>query len=464
MKALNVFLLVVVLFVVQVGSCGAAMYYTEIGPSYINYATAYNNGYKIVPVPQTLPEDTLFAVYSYSVDTLYFAFSYDGGQSWETSPFTATQWGNGHYPALDVYNSLPFVVSEGDSGGQGDIFLKCPLDWSIPQRICNTPGHSTYPAMVIDDSFNTHIVWQDDSGGDWEIYYCCAHYDTSVSEIVNLSENVDIRDTYPTIGIYNGNEIHVVWERYDSACYSPYSIVHRYLSGGSWSNEDTLAGSIYIPLHHPSLDFCHGEWGISGAWEDSSAGNLDIFFYQGIVGQYPTSGQSRYPVLSTMSTVWAYAYWEDNTDGYDDIYGVKLYNPGGKRYMYKFRDEYGDEDMHHPNVTNCYVIWTQGNSPPYKVMFACEGYPVGITEEEKGKTSLPELQVTPNPFKQRINIMCSGFSEKQKSDLEIFDISGRLIDSVPLTSNNLSLITDFKPGIYFLEVEGYEPVKVIKVR
>jgi len=464
LKKFYVFLLVFPLFFIQVVPCGAPLYFTEIGPTNVNYATAYSNGYKIVPVLQTFPEDTLFAVYSYTADTVNFAYSYDRGQNWNTNSFSATLWGNSHCPSLDVYNSLPYVVSEGDSGGQGEIFLKCPFDYRIPQRVSFTPGHSTLPAVVIDDSFNTHIVWQDNSNGSWEVYYCCAHYDTSVSTVVNLSDNVDISDIYPSISIYNGDEIHVVWERYDPSCYSPYSIVHRYFSGGNWSVEDTLAGSIYIPLHHPSLDFCHGEWDISGAWEDSSAGNLDVYFYQGnLSGFEPTSGQSRYPVVSTMWTVWAYAYWEDNSDGYGDIYGIMYYNPGRENY-YKFRDVYGDEDMHHPNVTNCYVVWTQGNTAPYKVMFACEGYPIGITENQESKINSIKLQVTPNPFRNKINIMCSGFSEKHKTGLEIFDISGRLISSVPLTTNNLSLTTDFNPGVYFLKVDKCEPMKVVKLR
>ncbi|TES93865.1 MAG: T9SS type A sorting domain-containing protein [Candidatus Cloacimonadota bacterium] len=465
MKKSHVFLIVMVSFFIQKAFCFAQPYHSQIGISYVDYATAYGNGFKVVPVMSTLPEDVIYAVYSYNEDTCYFAYSYDRGLNWASQPFYATLYENAHFPSMDVYDSLPYVVSQGDSGGQGEIFLRCPLDWGIPQRISFTPGHSTLPAIVIDDNFDCHIVWQDNTDGNWEIYYCCAHYDTSVSGVVNLSDNIDISDIYPSISIYNGSEIHVVWQRYDPSCYSPYSIVHRYLNGGSWSAEDTLAGSTYIPLNHPSLDFCHGEDDISAAWEDSTAGNLDIFFYQGIVGPYPTSGQSRYPVLSTMSTVWAYAYWEDNSDGYDDIYGVKLYNPGGRRYLYKFRDVYGDEDMHYPNVTNCYVVWTQGDSVPYKVMFACEGYPIGTEESQVEDINTPKLQVYPNPFTSVVSVQlqCEGYSA-EGIELTIYDVSGRLVKSFPLTTNHLSLTTDFQPGVYFLKVDGYEPVKVVKLR
>ena len=465
MRKLQVFSFALVFLLIKLAVCAAQPYYSQIGISYVDYATAYGNGFKVVPVMNTLPEDVIYAVYSYNEDTCYFAYSYDRGLSWTAQSFFATTYENAHFPSMDVYDSLPYIVSQGDSGGQGEIFLKCPLDWGIPQRISFTPGHSTLPAIVIDDNFDCHIVWQDDTPGNWEIYYCCAQYQSGVSDTINLSNNSNSSDMYPSISIYNSNEVHIIWERYDSTTYSPYSIVHRYLSGGNWSAEDTLAGSTYIPLNHPSFDFCHGEDDISAVWEDSTSGNLDVYFYQGNIGGHPTSGQSRYPVISTIGTVWAYAYWEDDSDGYDDIYGVRYYNPGTRRYLYKFRDVYGDEDMHYPNVTNCYVVWTQGDSAPYKVMFACEGYPIGIEEGQVEDINTLKLQVYPNPFTSVVSVQlqCRGHSA-EGIELTIYDVGGRLVKAVPLTTNPLSLGTDLKMGVYFLKADGYKPVKVVKVK
>ncbi len=469
MKKLYVFLLVIAFFFIQTVPCAAPLHYSEIGTTYINYATAYSNGYKVVPVMNQFPENVLYAVYSYNEDTCYFAYSDDRGVTWSSQPFFATLFGNAHFPSLDVIDSLPYIVSQGDSAGKGEIFLKCPLDWCTPQRISYTSGHSTLPSIVIDDSFNIHIVWQDDTPGNWEIYYCCAHYPTSVSDTVNLSSNSNASDIYPSISIYNGDEVHVIWERYDPATYSPYSIVDRYLSNGNWSEEDTLAGSTYIPLHHPSLDFCHGEDLLSAAWEDSTLGKFDAYFYQGNPVGWTTSGDSRYPVISTISTVCSYAYWEDNSDGYDDIYADLYYFMGGGSY--KFRDVYGDEDMHYPNVTNCYVVWTQGNSAPYSVMFACEGYPIGVEESQTLNVTISKLKVHPNPFTTSITITLSTHSAQeyestnaQGKKIEIYDLSGRLVKSFPLTTNHLSLGTDLQPGIYFLKANGYKPVKVVKLK
>ncbi|TES94241.1 MAG: T9SS type A sorting domain-containing protein, partial [Candidatus Cloacimonadota bacterium] len=45
----------------------------------------------------------------------------------------------------------------------------------------------------------------------------------------------------------------------------------------------------------------------------------------------------------------------------------------------------------------------------------------------------------------------------------IYDVSGRLVKSVPLTTNSLSFGTDLQPGIYFLKVDGVNIGKVVKV-
>lgn len=93
--------------------------------------------------------------------------------------------------------------------------------------------------------------------------------------------------------------------------------------------------------------------------------------------------------------------------------------------------------------------------------------PVGVEKEEKDrrhKTTNLRLLCYPIPFTTGISIYCSGISEKQKVALGIYDVSGRLVKSVPITTRHLSLGTDLKPGIYFLKVDGKYIGKVVKVR
>ncbi len=430
----------------------------EICSTYVSYATAYSNGQKI-SIPSAQRSDTIYVTYSYKEDTIHIAYSYDGGTTWHSQAFRATLFDNAHCPSLDIYDNSPWVVSEGDSAGIGEIFLMNPFVAGFPERISRTPGHSTLPAIVIDNTGNKHIVWQDNTPGNWDIYY-----KSTLSDTLNLSNNDSALDIYPSISIFNGNEVHVIWERYNTID-STYSIVHRHLDEDVWLTEDFLAGPTDTPLHHPSLDFSHGEDSLSAAWEDSSAGKLDAYFYEGNGGNWPTSGNSRYPVVSTMGHIWSYLYWEDNSDGYDDIYGRNYYFmlPGWGS-PYKFRTVYDDEDMHYPSVANCYVVWTQGDSPPYKIMFADEGLPANV-EEPETPTSL-ELKVFSNPFTRSTTIDLPP-SAQENFRLKIYDITGTLVRELPINErtwdgrNSKGEIT--KSGIYIFKIEGYKPAKVIKL-
>ncbi len=433
----------------------------EICSTYVNYATAYSNGHKIANCGSAL-SDTIFVVYNYKEDTIHIAYSYDHGATWQSQSFWATLWDNAHCPSLDVYDNYPWVVSRGDSVNTGEIFLRNPFDYCVPERISYTPGHSTLPAIAIDTFGNKHIVWQDNTPGNWDIYYACAS-STNVTDTLNLSNDSLSSDMYPSISVFNGNELHVIWERYEPLSESPYSIVHRYLKEDVWSDKEFLAEPTYIPLHHPSLDFSHGEDSLSATWEDSSEGKSDAYFYGGNGGNLPTLGNSRYPVISTMGKIWSYLYWEDNSDGVDDIYARTYYFTTGWGF-YKFREIYADEDMRYPSVSDCYVVWTQGDSPPYKVMFVDEGLPCGV-EGPESPASL-ELKVFPNPFTQRTTINLSS-SAKENFQLRVYDITGQLIRALPANETTWdgrnSKGEQTKSGIYIFKIEGYKPAKVIKL-
>lgn len=92
---------------------------------------------------------------------------------------------------------------------------------------------------------------------------------------------------------------------------------------------------------------------------------------------------------------------------------------------------------------------------------------VGIEEkkDQRHKTTDLRLLCYPNPFTTSTTISFTRKEQRAKgTGLRIYDESGRLIESIPLTSNQLSLGTELKPGIYFLKVDGVNVGKVVKVR
>ena len=92
----------------------------------------------------------------------------------------------------------------------------------------------------------------------------------------------------------------------------------------------------------------------------------------------------------------------------------------------------------------------------------------GNISEEKNEyksNAFNRISVYPNPFttSTTISFTC-GEQRAEGIELKIYDANGRLVKSVPLTTNHLSLGTDLTPGIYFLKADGRYVGKVVKVR
>ncbi len=86
-------------------------------------------------------------------------------------------------------------------------------------------------------------------------------------------------------------------------------------------------------------------------------------------------------------------------------------------------------------------------------------------QNQKHKPRDTKLLSHPNPFTSSttVSFTCLGHSAKC-IELKIYDIGGRLVKSISLTTNHLSLGTDLSVGIYFLKVDGKPVGKVVKVR
>jgi hypothetical protein len=94
----------------------------------------------------------------------------------------------------------------------------------------------------------------------------------------------------------------------------------------------------------------------------------------------------------------------------------------------------------------------------------------GIEEElmdRRHKTRDIRLTAYPNPFTDKVEINLGMYDvgcKMYETSLNIYDATGRLIKSIPLTTNHLSLGIDLSPGIYFLKVDGKYIEKIVKVR
>jgi hypothetical protein len=93
----------------------------------------------------------------------------------------------------------------------------------------------------------------------------------------------------------------------------------------------------------------------------------------------------------------------------------------------------------------------------------------GISEETGNDDAIEKntlrLTCTPNPFVSSTTIHLSGMGHGPDGmELQIYNMSGRLVKSVKLATSAYQLGADLKAGVYFIKVNGSIQKKVVKVR
>jgi len=409
------------LFLFSVISHGQEVYFVANTDSH--EATAYNNSHKIALNFGECLNDTINVVFQ-SSDSIYVVFTTNGGQTWSTP----APVGQGKFPAIDInlFGHRHVAWQSLDN----DIYYDCLDDWSPPVNVSQSPEQSVMPDLIADSNNVIHVVWSEQIDRHNQIYYRTVSSGIP-GDTIRISGYGSTAATYthPSISMFHPNDrIYIVWECYDSLSYSPYQIHLCYKEGNSWS--PTTVWAHYLAMRHPSIDYSHGEEQdtLSFCYEDSTSGSMQATFYGGNGGGYQTQGYSTYPVVSTVGPTWSYLFWQEDSAGSTDIYyDLYYFNSGWNHGLLNF-----PESVRYPNVCGAYAVWTQGDSIPYSIYFADFGYPIGIRENER--SPMPTIAATPNPFNGITRLTLTTPTTKTKSQVKVYDSSGRLVKTLHLES------------------------------
>jgi hypothetical protein len=260
---------------------------------------------------------------------IYHKKSTDGGASWTTNRLT---WNSGFswHPAIAIDSSDNIhVVWFDDSSGNYEIYYKKSTNggasW-ITKRLIWNSGHSWYPDMAIDSGDNIHVVWEDSTPGNWEILYKRSTNGGASWTSKRLTWNPEF-SRHTAIAAGSSNHIHVVWV--DGTPINPETFYKKSTDGGStWTTKRLTwnsGGSSHAAIAIDSHNRIHLVWG------DTTPGNPEIYYKKSTNGgsTWTTkrltwkSGESCYPAIAIDSSDNIHLVWQDENPGNYEIYYKK---------------------------------------------------------------------------------------------------------------------------------------------
>ena len=262
---------------------------------------------------------------------IYYTRSTDGGSSW-----TATQritWTSGfsYVPciAADSPDNLHIVWND-TTPANGEIYYKKSTNqgasWTASQRLTWTSGLSSWPTIALGSFGHVYVSWDDTTPGNHEIYLKKSK-DEGATWSSNLRLTWNSGDSeFPDIVLDPSGNAHVFWQDKtpgNSEIYYKRSTDE----GASWTASRRItwtSGQSYVP--HVVAD---SSGGIHLVWYEYETGNSEIYYQKSTDGGETwtasrqltwTSGYSYFPSLAADSLDNLYVVWDDNTPGNYEVY------------------------------------------------------------------------------------------------------------------------------------------------
>jgi len=298
-------------------------------------------------------------------------------QTWSSSKRLTFTSGISYFPAAAVdSNNHIYVVWYDNTLGNFEIYCRKSTNggssWS-KRRLTWTLDVSIYPAIAVDPNNHVHVIWQDHTPGNWEIYYKKSTDGGSSWTTKRLTNNSS-QSFYPGIAVNSASHIYVVW--YDDASGNVEIYFKRSTDGGSswttkrltWTSGDSANPAIAVD----SANHLHV------VWHDNTPGNFEIYYKKSTDGGSSwatkrltwTSGPSFSSAIAVDSNNNPHVVWEDETSGNREIY-LKRSTDGGV------------------NWTTKRLTWTSGHSQvPYAAIDSQNRFHVVWYDDTTGNSEI----------------------------------------------------------------------------
>jgi BNR repeat-like domain len=215
-------------------------------------------------------------------------------------------------------------------------------DWTEGRRLTSTAGDSTWPAMAVDSSKHLHLFWQDDTPGNYEIYYMKstdggAHWTAATRLTWTPGHSCG-----PVVAIDAAKNLHVVWEEFAPREYedTPESSEIYYMKstdGGAHWTAATRLTSTDGKSSSPAIAV--DPWGfLHLVWEDEAAGNWEVYYKKSTDGGAHWTAATRL----TWTTVSDEKVPDIAVDFAGNLHVVYRLLKQGNNEIYYMRKEVGD--------------------------------------------------------------------------------------------------------------------------
>ncbi len=344
---------------------------------------------------------------------IYFARSLDGGKTWPMPHVPVNISGaDQSNPEITVDSSgVVYVTWEDNRDGHYDIHFSKSEDggttWTPSKKVNADWLSSTQldPTIAVDTNGTIYIAWEDEIGGNYDIYFGRSKDGGSTWSDPSIKVNTDqttMGQTNPTIGVRGEDEVYLAWQ--DNRWGSPdIYFASSNNSGGNWSHPNKKINTDIGSAQQLNPSMAVSATGtIYVAWDDWRNGDLDIYLSysidRGIQWKDPnlrviddTGGWTqRLSQVALGANGPIFVVWEDNREDPDDIfsatanavnpiptadflkvegylgltYGIRHIIPSKPTFSFTYKDPHSDS-MARYNLT----VWDEDG---YNLLWVCE--------------------------------------------------------------------------------------------
>lgn len=294
----------------------------------------YSGNPSVTPDIDISSEGTVYVVWNDSSSgngDIYFKKSTDGGSTW--SALSRMTWNNGdsRNPKIKVDSGGTLHVAWQDkTPGNYEILYRRSTNggaaWSALKRLTWTSGDSCHPALDAGGDGRVHVLWDDVSPGNAEIYYKNSS-DNGVSW--PGAQRLTYNSGYSWAGdvmVKSSANIHVFWSDLSP---TNAEIHHK---------RSTNVGSTWLPPQRLTWN-SGGSWSADACednaenfhlvWHDFTPGNAEIYHktspdggstWVGTERLTWNSGESKKPRIAVSNVDCLYVVWQDNSMGNAEIF------------------------------------------------------------------------------------------------------------------------------------------------